>query len=244
MRDDYSFARTQFQYGWLPGKDSKLFSHSIYVQQMYFLSVSDGSLETLTAGPGWKFQTKSMMLGNLSLSYMIEDVKEVFSFSDDVEVPVGRYEFIEFRGMILTPMSRKFYSMISTKAGGFYDGYRVSISFAPTWSISSSFQLDATYQFNWINFEERSQKFNGQIARLKVLYMYNTKLSASVFIQVNSSNNAVISNFRMRYNPKEGNDFYLVFNEGRNTNLAREIPELPLISNRTILVKYTHTFNL
>ncbi len=244
MREDYSFTRTQFQYGWLPGKDSKLFSHSIYIQQMYFLDVSDGSLETFTAGPGWKFQTKSMMSGNLSMSYMIEDVKEAFSFSDDAEVPVGRYEFIEFRGMISTPMSRNFFSMIESKAGGFYDGYMASISLMPTWSISSSFQLNGTYQYNWINFEERSQKFNGQIGRLKVLYMYNTKLSASAFIQVNSSNDAIISNFRMRYNPKEGNDFYFVFNEGRNTNLDREIPELPQISNRTILVKYTHTFNL
>jgi len=246
MRDDYSFARTQFQYGWLPGKDSKLFNHSLFIQQMYFLSVSDGSLETLTAGPGWKFQTKSMMSGFFSFNYNIEDVKEEFSFSDDSEVliPVGRYEFFQFKGMISTPMSRKFYTIFMSSAGGFYDGYGASISFIPTWNISSSFQLNGTYQFNWINFEERSQKFNGQIGRLKILYMYSTKLSASVFIQVNSSNNAVISNFRLRYNPKEGNDFYLVFNEGRNTNLDREIPELPLISNRTFLVKYTHTFNL
>ncbi len=35
-----------------------------------------------------------------------------------------------------------------------------------------------------------------------------------------------------------------VFNEGRNTNLDREIPELPQIGDRTILVKYTYTFNL
>ena len=244
MREDYSFARTQFQYGWLPGKDSKLFSHSIYIQQMYFLSVTDGSLETLTAGPGWKFQTKSMMSGNLSLSYMIEDVKETFSFSDDAEVPEGRYEFIEFRGMISTPMSRKIYSMIMSKAGGFYDGYRASISFMPTWNISSSFHLNGTYQYNWIKFENRSQKFNGQIGRLKILYMYNTKLSVSAFIQYNSSNNVIISNFRLRYNPKEGNDFYLVFNEGRNTYPDTEIPALPKISDRTILAKYTYTFNL
>jgi len=246
MRDDYSFARTQFQYGWLPGKDSKLFSHGIFIQQMYFQSLIDGNLETFTAGPGWKFQTKSMMSGFFSFNYNIEDVKEEFFFSDDSEVliPVGRYEFFEFKGMISTPMSRKFYTIFMSSAGGFYDGYKASISFMPTWNISSSFQLNGTYQYNWINFEERSQKFNGQIGRLKILYMYSTKLSASAFIQVNSSNNAVISNFRLRYNPKEGNDFYLVFNEGRNTNLDREIPELPLISNRTFLVKYTHTFNL
>jgi len=244
MREDYSFARTQFQYGWLPEKDSKLFSHGIYIQQMYFLSASDGSLETFMAGPGWKFQTKSMMSGDLSVSYMIEDVKEEFSFSDDAVVPVGRYNFIEFRGMASTPMSRKLYSMIMCRAGGFYDGHRASISFMPTWNISSSFELSGTYQFNRINFKERSQKFNGQICRLKMLYMYNTKLSASTFIQYNSSDNIIISNFRLRYNPKEGNDFYIVFNEGRNTYPGIEIPEIPTISDRTFLVKYTCTFNL
>ncbi|MCH7658525.1 MAG: carbohydrate binding family 9 domain-containing protein [Bacteroidetes bacterium] len=244
IREDYSNVRTQFQYGWLPGKKSKLFSHSIYIRQMYFRSVIDGSLETLEAGPGWKFQTKSMMTGNLSLNYMIEDVKESFSFSDDAEVPVGRYEFLEFESMVSTPATRKFYSIILSRAGGFYDGYRVSISFIPTWSISPSLQLSGTYQYNRIKFENRSQKFTGQIIRLKVLYMYNTKLSVSTFVQVNSSNNTIISNFRLRYNPKEGNDFYLVFNEGRNTNPDKEIPELPQISNRTILVKYTYTFNL
>jgi hypothetical protein len=52
MREDYSFARTQFQYGWLPGKDSKLFSHSIFIQQMYFQSLIDGNLETFTSTIG------------------------------------------------------------------------------------------------------------------------------------------------------------------------------------------------
>ena len=194
---------------------------------MYFQSLIDGNLETFSAGPGWKFQTKSMIAGFLSLSYNIEDVKEEFSFSDDseVQIPLGRYEFVSFRGMITTPMSRKFYAIIMSTMGGFYD-------------------VDATYQFNWINFVERSQKFNEQICRLKMLYMYNTKLSASTFIQYNSSNNVIISNFRLRYNPKEGNDFYIVFNEGRNTYPDMEIPAIPKISDRTFLVKYTYTFNL
>jgi len=246
MREDYSFARTQFQYGWLPGKDSKLFSHSIFIQQMHFQSLIDGNLETFTAGPGWKFQTKSMMSGFFSFNYNIENVKEEFSFSDDSEVliPVGRYEFFQFKGMISTPMSRKFYTKFMSSAGGFYDGYGASISFIPTWNISSSFQLNGTYQFNWINFEKRSQKFDGQIARLKILYMYNTKLSVSAFIQYNSSNDIIISNFRLRYNPKEGNDFYLVFNDGRNTYPGTEVLPVPKISDRTLLVKYTYTFNL
>jgi hypothetical protein len=74
--------------------------------------------------------------------------------------------------------------------------------------------------------------------------MLDTKLSLSAYVQYNTSMKGIMTNFRIRYNPKEGNDFYLVFNEGRNTNLDREIPRLPVYSERSVLLKYTYTFNL
>jgi len=52
----------------------------------------------------------------------------------------------------------------------------------------------------------------------------------------------VSANIRFRYNPREGNDFYLVYDEGLNTNLKRETPFLPFTSGRTILLKYSYTF--
>jgi hypothetical protein len=54
----------------------------------------------------------------------------------------------------------------------------------------------------------------------------------------------IVSNFRIRYNPREGNDLFLVFNEGRNTDLTRETPQLPVYNVRTVMIKYTYTFNL
>ena len=74
--------------------------------------------------------------------------------------------------------------------------------------------------------------------------MLSTKFSTSAFIQYNSAIDAVIANVRLRYNPKEGNDFYIVYNEGQNTNLEREVPYLPRMSSRTLMLKYTYTFNL
>ncbi|GAH52410.1 unnamed protein product, partial [marine sediment metagenome] len=49
---------------------------------------------------------------------------------------------------------------------------------------------------------------------------------------------------RYRYNPREGNDFYIVYDEGLNTDREREIPVLPRASNRTIMLKYSYTFNI
>ena len=82
------------------------------------------------------------------------------------------------------------------------------------------------------------------IIGIKALYMLNIKFSVNAFIQYNTAINEVYSNIRLRYNPKEGNDLYLVFNEGRNTNLTREIPVLPAYSSRSVMIKYTYTFNL
>ncbi len=74
--------------------------------------------------------------------------------------------------------------------------------------------------------------------------MYSTKLSASTFVQKNTFDASLAGNFRLRFNPREGNDFYIVFNEYRNLNTDLQIPHLPALANRTILLKYTHTFVL
>ncbi|MCK4746862.1 MAG: hypothetical protein KAT15_07505, partial [Bacteroidales bacterium] len=68
--------------------------------------------------------------------------------------------------------------------------------------------------------------------------------SLSAFVQYNTAIDKVISNVRFRYNPMEGTDLYIVFNEGRNTLLEREIPTLPIYEHRSIMVKFTHTFKL
>jgi hypothetical protein len=72
----------------------------------------------------------------------------------------------------------------------------------------------------------------------------STKLSASMFVQINNARDIFIGNFRIRYNPREGNDLYLVFNEYRGFMDGEAIPLPPPYYSRTILLKYTHTFRL
>lgn len=64
----------------------------------------------------------------------------------------------------------------------------------------------------------------------------------SSFIQYNTAVNKAFANVRFRYNPCEGNDFYIVYDEGLNTRVTRELPTLPFSSGRTLLLKYTYTF--
>ena len=118
----------------------------------------------------------------------------------------------------------------------------MSPSIQPKWIIGASVELGGIYQYDYVQFPERNQTLRNHIAGLRALYMLSTKVSFSAFVQYNTAINKVISNFRFRYNPKEGTDLYLVFNEGRNTWLQREIPTLPVYDQRNITVKFTYTF--
>ena len=134
--------------------------------------------------------------------------------------------------------------MLTTQIGPFFDGRSISVNLQPTWNVSRHFELGVIYNFAKLDFDERDQHAINNILGIKALYMLDTKLSVSAYIQYNTSMKGIMTNVRLRYNPKEGNDFYLVFNEGRNTNLTREIPNLPVYSERSLLLKYTYTFNL
>lgn len=244
MVGDYSVIRGIFQYGWLPGEESRLQSHKIMLTSYGFNRQPEGTLKTIFISPGWSFTSKDNWSGTFSLDWMLEDLVDSISFADQADVPDGRYEFLGFKALLNTPGSYFLKSMFMLEAGSFYDGRKFTFNMEPGWDVSSGFELKGTYRYDWVDFGDRNQGFKNHIVGMKALYMLNTKISATAFIQYNTSIDAMITNFRFRYNPKEGNDLYIVYNEGTNFYLDRELPVKPRTGNRTILVKYTYTFNL
>jgi len=245
MMDDYTSYRAMLRYGWLPGENSKLFSYNFDNQVRYMKYLEDGSLMTFSNTLGWEFQTKNQWQGSLNLVYNNENLKDsLILLEDEAFVLPGKYQFVNFMGMLSTPGSSPFFLMLMNEMGQYFDGWRFSIRLQPTWNISKHFELGGTYGFDHVDFPDREMMMTNHILGVKALYMLNTKLSVNAFIQYNTAEHAIVSNLRLRYNPKEGNDFYLVFNEGRNTSLTREVPNLPVYSSRAVMVKYTYTFNL
>jgi hypothetical protein len=167
-----------------------------------------------------------------------------FNLTENVFVAAGDYTFYRFFGNISSPKTKKIAASLEYQAGEFYDGNLYSIALNPELSLSSSFQISGSYQMDKVSFSSRSQKFTNNIARLKLTYMLNTKVSLSSFVQYNEIDNIIITNFRLRYNPRDGNDFYLVFNDLRNADNSEFTMKQPSYNNRTIMLKYTHTFRL
>ena len=243
FRNDYSRFGDRLLYGWLPGEKSWLLRHSVFLDGFLYLRNKDGAVESSEVGPGYQFTAKSDFYVMVRPAFFFENVSEAFSLSDEAEIPAGRYRFFTTKLAFNTPTAASFYLEGSLEAGSFYDGNLVSAGISPRWDVSSGLEVGGFYGFNRAAFPERNQKFIAHIGRLSLLVMLSTRFSAAAFIQYSSEADTLTSNIRIRYNPREGNDFYLVYNDGLNTDRLRERPPLPRSVGRTLLLKYTYTFN-
>jgi hypothetical protein len=245
MINDYSAVRGELSYGMIPGEKSKVYMHSPQTRLIYRMFIDDGTMMSLTNYTGWSIQTKKQAMIELNMVYNKEHLRDTLNISgDELYFTPGDYGYFNLWSMFSTPMSKPFYVMGMIQAGEYYDGARLSVRMEPMWNISRHFELGGTYSFDHVSVTGRDISWTNHILGIKALYMLNTKFSVNAFIQYDKSVHGIISNLRIRYNPKEGNDLYVVFNEGRNTDLTREVPELPVYNSRAVMVKYTYTFNL
>jgi hypothetical protein len=111
-------------------------------------------------------------------------------------------------------------------------------------NVPPALKFDLTYQWNKLDFPNREQNFSPHLARLRTLLTFDTEHSISAFIQYNSLTDKIYTNVRYRFNPRQGNDLYIVYNDGLNANRYRQVPALPVSSRRTVMLKYTYTFNI
>jgi hypothetical protein len=244
QRNDYSFYLGSLQYGWLPGGSSPLVSHKFELNREVYVNNPTGDRQSSQTELAYKFTFKAGFNGMIGVVNEYENIDKKFSLSEDAGVPVGKYHFTQFETHLHTAASKRLIMNLDGFAGGFYDGHLLSLTLSPQWNIGSSLQMSLAYEYDHATFPERNQDFTGNIVRLKALFMFTTKLSVSSFVQYNSKENNLATNLRIHYNPREGNDFYIVFNEGRNTDRDLEIPRLPGFNNRSVLLKYTYTFIL
>lgn len=244
MRNNYTHYYTSFGYGWLPGEKSTIQEHGVRLGAMAFTDNTNNSAQSFETELSYFLAFKSGFSGMLAFKHTYENVADTFSFSKDSFVPSGKYGFNGIESHLNSPRSNKIVAGLDFFVGSFYDGKRFSFGFEPSWNVGSSLQLGLKYDHNFLKFTSRNQSFSGGVAGFKALVMLTTKISISTFIQYNSAENSVMTNFRFRYNPREGNDFFIVFNEGRSTYRDIEDPRLPLYNNRSVLLKYTYTFTL
>lgn len=243
IRDDYMLAGGTVSFGWIPPEVSSFQTHLVTLDHSSVFRNDDGSTEMAELGLTWNGNTKYGAFIVAGLRATHEDLQTPFAISSSAHVPAGRFTYYAANASYRL-WGKLLRGTVSANAGSFYDGSQLSVGVKPEWSVSPYLQLSSEYQFKRVRFPDRNEAFNGHVARLRVAVSLNTSFSINTFLQWSNARNLVSLNMRVRYNFREGNDFYLVYNEGLNTARDRVQPRLPLTDARTILAKYTYTFQL
>ena len=244
QRNHFTLLDQTGSYTWLLGDASSLIWHTLGLQGFAFVRNGDRSVESAEVGPEWAFAAKSGAGGSLEAKLLFEDLVVPLELSEEAVVPVGSYTFFQLGASYHVSHTRLFQLRPRIEAGTFFDGWQATVGFSPVWYVSPHLELAGSYLYNQIRFPDRDQRFDAHLARLRIGTALNTKVSTNAFIQFNSATNTVSANVRFRYNFREGNDLWIVYNEGMNTDRHRVAPALPFTDARTILLKYTYTFQL
>lgn len=229
-------------YGWFARERSKILSIRPQLLFTQFLRDSDGSLETQIAWLDWSLNMKSGDSHTFQIEARKDNLTESAELPEDTEIPAGEYTFYNFVWDYMMRFGRLWRINASTEFGQFYDGSNIQVELEPTWNLSRYLEFGGTYQFNRVRFPDRDQEFFVHLARIRTQISFSTAASISAFLQYSTAADVISANARFRYNFREGNDLWLVYNEGRNTDRMGENPVLPVLDSRTIFLKYTYTF--
>jgi hypothetical protein len=241
QRVDYTLLNGNVRYGWYPGERTAFNNIQPSLNATVIRRNEDGRSETGNATLFLNFALKSGWIGFVTGSTSMEALPVDLVFSPGTTVPAGRHTWRRVSANLFPPSGARFRISLSTSAGEFYDGRQFTASIAPTWSASEHFEIGLDYAHNRLWFDQRDQRLNADILRLRVQAALDARLSATTFVQYNRAADVAVANLRLRYHVSEGRDLYIVYNDRLNTELDAISPELPRSQDRALLVKYVHT---
>ncbi len=233
----------RLQYTWFPGTKNKLQNHSITNRTSFIWdATSTRKLETFDSQFNWNGLFKSGATARATLRHRHELIREPFNIGD-VEIMPDIYNFQLAEFSFGSPAGYDFRVNLRATAGEYFGGNQYRAVFSPSWTINEHLAFTFDYEYNRI--EANQKLFNAHLTRMRIRTAINHALTINSFIQYNSDISELAMNVRLRYNPSEGSDLYLVYNENINTTLNPEdelLPRLPRSQNRAVLLKFSHTF--
>lgn len=244
QRRDFAMLDNSVGYTWLHGEKSRFIFNALSLESVIFRRNGDGRIESAEIGPFWEWAAKSGEGGTVEARVVYEDLLVPFALSSNATIPAGSYTFFRVGASYHETHTQLIQTKPQLEVGTFYDGWQMTAAVNPVWYVSPHLELSGGYQYSRVRFPDRNEGLDAHLVRLRIGTALNTQISTTAFLQYNSERKAMSANVRFRYNIREGNDLWIVYNEGLNTDRYRVDPALLLTDNRTLLLKYTHTFGI
>lgn len=193
----------------------------------------DGGLESRYMDWHWPITFHDSTFIEVGINPNVEVIRRPFPINSrrGIEIPPGRYEFNETfvlaRTNAAAPLS--FNGRYST--GDFYEGYRRGYELGATIRASEHFNVSGNISFNDIELPQGA--FTTTLFTGRVNYFLNTRMFLNALLQYNADARQWSSNVRFNVIHRPLSDFFLVYNERRDSRSG-------LLIDRALVAKLTY----
>lgn len=208
--------------------------------------LTETKFANIQGGLNWK---KGSSINITAAAYKEDRLYDNFELNDHISVPVGYYHMFTNEINLNYDQSKSYTGGLYAQYGDYYGGKIISVAPNLNYIINRFFRVGLNYSFNRIDFPENysdngNAVYKSNLVSGNFLLTLSSKFSIKLLAQYDDNSNSYGGNLRIRYNPREGTDLYIVYNSSLNTNRLETKPTLPLVDSQTIIIKYAITFGL
>ncbi|MBI4442388.1 MAG: carbohydrate binding family 9 domain-containing protein [Acidobacteria bacterium] len=196
-----------------------------------YTMLSGGSTETKQMFPRMQVEFQDGSFFTTQYTKNFERLTRPFSIFTGITLPRGDYRFNEFQISYASDKSKAFWGSVQMQKGDFYNGDKT------TWTFGAGFRpnyhIAAALDYERNDVELLQGAFKTDLVGVRFDYAFNPRLYFNSFVQYNTETHEVASNIRLRFIHHPLSEFFIVYNESRNTELDGR-------NDRSLTVKYTH----
>ena len=185
----------------------------------------------------WEWQSGFEV--HTGVNFLHEGVREDFELAPGKVVRAGDYDDEELQLVLMTDRGAPLSFSVRSHIGGFFGGERVQLRPTIRYRIGDAFNASLAWNYNQIKLAYEPKPFDLNIARLRLNYSFNPKVSLQALVQYNDSTDVMATNLRLAWPTSADAGFYLVYNETRDDDVGmfRE-------KRNEWILKFSHTFDV
>lgn len=208
--------------------------------------LTETKVARLEFGLDWK---KGSTLDLTLIEYKEDRLFEPFTLNEHISAPKGYYKMYSGEGSFTYDISKNYTLGFATQVGDFYGGLRFKAAPDFSYFINRYLRVGANYEFNEIKFptgfsDNGNSLFKSNLLAANIVVSASSKFSVKLLAQYDDISDSFGGNLRIRYNPKEGTDLFIVYNSLFNTHPLDAKPTLNVLEQQTIVIKFATTFGL
>ena len=158
-------------------------------------------------------------------------------------LPVGPYQWQYATIGYNSDRTRRVYGSVGTDLGGYYSGDRQSFRASVNLQVGKTLLFEPNYTHNRVSLPGRP-RYSSNVLNFRVSHSFSPDFYLKGFVQYNDDRKTANFNFLWWYHYKPGSDFYVVYNQGWDTDLPLTSRELidhsHRVRSRSLAVKMTY----